>query len=276
MNPFHFKPGTLLSISGGRTSGYVLWRTLQENGGTLPPGVIPVFANTGKEFPQTLDFVREMGERFGCHIYWVEFDRIVRFPLVTPEADFYCTDYDNASRDGEPFKRLIRQKRYIPNSAHRICSEWLKTRTIRAFMERLGYYDFTTVLGIRADEPRRIAKIKARIDEGEDILLPLVEAGIGEGTIFGHWRNSPFTVDLPEGISNCDNCFLKGVQRVEYNLRKKPESGVWWSDREDEEGATFFKGVSFRQLMERAEQWRNHPALPLYPEEQQIACFCTD
>jgi hypothetical protein len=269
MNPFHFKPGTLLSVSGGRTSGYVLRRTIDENCGCLPKGVIPAFANTGKEFPETLDFVHAMEQEWDCPIYWVEY---------IPEAPgFKVVDYATASRNGGPFEALINKKKHLPNSAMRFCTEELKVKTLAALMASLGYADYTTVLGIRADEPRRVAKIRARIDAGEDIRLPLVEAGIGEAEIFDFWRNHPFTVQLPEGISNCDNCFLKGLRRVEYNLRQKPQSGEWWARMEAERGATFNKRISFAQLAERAEQWRNHPALPLFGEEEaQIACFCTD
>ena len=50
----------LLHVSGGRTSGLLLYRLLDAYGGRLPPNVRAVFANTGKEHEKTLLFVREM------------------------------------------------------------------------------------------------------------------------------------------------------------------------------------------------------------------------
>jgi hypothetical protein len=260
---------TLLSVSGGRTSGYLLHRTLQENGGTLPAGTVAAFANTGKEFPETLDFVHEMETRWNVPIAWVEY---------APDAPgFRVVDSDCASRDGEPFAAMIEKKKCLPNQRWRFCTEELKVKVLAAHMASICYPDYTTLLGIRADEPRRAAKIRARVDKGEDILLPLVDAGIGEAEIFEFWRCHPFTVELPEGISNCDNCFLKGLRRIEYNLRTRPESGDWWARMEQERGATFSKRISFAQLMERADAWRDHPALPMFSEEEPaIACFCTD
>lgn len=42
----------------------MLWRILQAHGGTLPDDIVVCFANTGREMPATLDFVRDIGERW--------------------------------------------------------------------------------------------------------------------------------------------------------------------------------------------------------------------
>jgi len=63
MNPFKIIEPTVISFSGGRTSGYMLWRILQENNG-LPEDAIVIFANTGKEMEETLEFVRD------CETNW--------------------------------------------------------------------------------------------------------------------------------------------------------------------------------------------------------------
>ena len=55
-DPFQILEPTVISFSGGRTSGYMLWRILQANNG-LPEEAIVTFANTGKEEEATLEFV---------------------------------------------------------------------------------------------------------------------------------------------------------------------------------------------------------------------------
>ena len=51
----------MISFSGGRTSAYMTERLLRE----LPPDqVIVCFANTGKEEPETLEFVRRCDEHW--------------------------------------------------------------------------------------------------------------------------------------------------------------------------------------------------------------------
>jgi len=56
MNPYLINEPTVISFSGGRSSAYMLHQTLEASGG-LPEGSLFAFANTGKEMPETLDFV---------------------------------------------------------------------------------------------------------------------------------------------------------------------------------------------------------------------------
>ena len=59
MNPYKIEGPALISFSGGRTSAYMLYQILQAHGGELPPNLYVTFANTGKEMPETLDFITE-------------------------------------------------------------------------------------------------------------------------------------------------------------------------------------------------------------------------
>lgn len=72
-DPFRITGPAIISFSGGRTSAYMLHRIIQAHGGTLPDDVIPVFANTGREMPATLDFVRDCSAAWGINVVWLEF-----------------------------------------------------------------------------------------------------------------------------------------------------------------------------------------------------------
>ena len=74
---YYLKEPTIISFSGGRTSAYLLYQVIQAHGGTLPDYVYPVFANTGKEMPQTLDFIKDCEEHWDCKVYWMELSNIV-------------------------------------------------------------------------------------------------------------------------------------------------------------------------------------------------------
>lgn len=73
ISPYLVEAPALISFSGGRTSAFMLRQILDAHGGTLPADVHVVFANTGKERPETLDFVQECSERWKVRIRWVEY-----------------------------------------------------------------------------------------------------------------------------------------------------------------------------------------------------------
>ncbi len=97
-DPFRVDGQAVISFSGGRTSGYMLWRILQAHGGTLPADVHVLFANTGKEMPETLDFVNECSVRWNVPIAWIEYQS-----HEEPQQRWRVTSYESASRSGEPF-----------------------------------------------------------------------------------------------------------------------------------------------------------------------------
>ena len=67
IDPFKIIEPTVISFSGGRTSGYMLWRILQSNNG-LPEDAIVTFANTGKEEEATLQFVKDCQDKIGMSL----------------------------------------------------------------------------------------------------------------------------------------------------------------------------------------------------------------
>ena len=56
-SPYIVPRPAVISFSGGRTSGYMLKHILDTHGGRLPEDLSVVFANTGMERPETLDFI---------------------------------------------------------------------------------------------------------------------------------------------------------------------------------------------------------------------------
>src|SRR3546814_563633 len=122
-SPYYITGPALISFSGGRTSAFMLFQILWAHGGVLPPDVYVVFSNTGKERDETLRFVHECEVRLGIRIWWVEW----RKPAGHPAADrFEVVGFNSASRRGEPFRLLIRHKKYLPNAVTRFCTAELK------------------------------------------------------------------------------------------------------------------------------------------------------
>lgn len=280
-NPFKINGRTSISFSGGRTSAYLLWRVLEANGG-LPENTRVVFANTGKEMPETLDFVRDCGEAWGVQIDWVEWRE--------GGAGFELVNHATASREGEPFAALVRMRKYLPNPITRFCTSELKIRAMGRFLKGLGWRDgngWDTLIGIRADEPRRVAKIRARGRSTEcaqeTMVMPLADAGIGAAVVGEFWRRQGFDLKLRNDggrtlYGNCDLCFLKPLDARMAMIRENPSRAVWWAAQEAAIDTSMGLGARFRK------DEPGYAAMAAAVEAQQdffgdseaIECFCGD
>ena len=282
-DPFKIDSPTCISFSGGRTSAFMLWRVLQSNGG-LPADAIVCFANTGKEDEATLRFVRDCSERWAVSITWVEY---------RPDAPGYAVvDFDTASRAGEPFEEIIRKRNYLPNPVTRFCTVELKIRAMHKHLKSLGWqsHGWDQMVGIRADEQRRVAKIRARPSPeivAETMCLPLADAGITVGDVHTFWQARPFGLELSTDSKgrttggNCDLCFLKPAGQILSLISEKPERAVWWARMEALALASKPSGAVFRSdrpsyaAMHRQARLQTD-AFGYDPAEEAIPCFCGD
>jgi 3'-phosphoadenosine 5'-phosphosulfate sulfotransferase (PAPS reductase)/FAD synthetase len=226
-DPFKVTEPTLISFSGGRTSAYMLWRVLQSNSG-LPKDTFVVFCNTGKEDQATLDFVKRCQDEWGVPITWLEY---------RPNKTFTTVTYDTASRNGEPFEMIIRERKMLPNVRARFCTQALKIDTSVRYARSIGLEEWDNMIGIRADEPRRVAKMKGRV-VAEHPVMPLAQAGITKHEVLEFWANQTFDLELPiidgETIGgNCDLCFLKSVNKIIALVKQDPSRAVWWAKMEE-------------------------------------------
>ena len=260
-DPFKITEPTVISFSGGRTSAYMLWRVLEANGG-LPDEAVVCFANTGKEDDATLKFVKDCQDNWNVPIIWLEY--------LPAEPRFKIVDFDSAARNGEPFEALITKKKYLPNMVARFCTAELKVLTIDRYLKSIGFDEYVTMVGIRADEPRRVAKMRGNKDVK---LTPLADAGVTEQDVWSFWNQSSFDLELPKvsGASNCDLCFLKGGNIVMGLIAQKPERAVWWAAMEEKIGGKFRSDrPSYAQMAQYAKD-----QMPLFADES-VACFCGD
>jgi hypothetical protein len=276
-DPFKIDGPTCISFSGGRTSAYMLWRVLQSNDG-LPEEAAVCFANTGKEEEATLRFVRDCAANWAVPIAWAEYR--------DDEQGYAVVDFTSASREGEPFEAIMRRRRLLPNPMSRFCTIELKIRPMARHLKAIGMVDTVSEgeefswVGIRADEPRRVAKIGTS-------RTPLAAAGIGAQDIGAFWRSQPFDLGLPNMNGktmhgNCDLCFLKPAAQVQSLIAESPSRAVWWARMEREIpalGRTVGDGSVFRMDRPKYERMAQIAAAQIGifdDNEEAIACFCGD
>jgi len=235
-DPFVITGPAVISFSGGRTSAYMLWRILQAHQGTLPDDVLVCFANTGREHPKTLDFVANCQAHWGVPVHWLEYRRDESTGRVYAEE----VGHNSASRNGEPFRAMLRAKKMLPNPVMRFCTTELKVRTIRRWCDQLfgKATTWTQVVGLRADEQRRVMKMldpkrqKKASKESRNVLLPLNTAGITKAQVLTFFARQNFDLEIPAHEGNCDGCFLKRKAFIARLYRTRPEAAQWWADAE--------------------------------------------
>lgn len=271
-DPFRIDGPACVSFSGGLTSAYMLRRILDAHGGRLPRDVYALFENTGKERPETLDFVRDCAVAWGVAVRWIERD---------PDAEhgYREVEYETASRRGEPFDQLIADKKFLPNRSARFCTQELKIEVMRGFMRAEGYDHWTNVVGLRRDEVRRVIDIRAQEPDQWDVAVPLYDAGVRKPDVVAFWNEQPFRLALESWEGNCDLCFLKGLKKRERIMRDRPDLVAWWADAEARVGGRFHSAEpGYAVTLERVEQM-----LALAPREDvdddatddSVSCLCT-
>lgn len=277
-NPYKIETPAVISFSGGRTSGYMLRKILDAFGGSLPEDVVVTFANTGKEREETLEFVEACSRHWGVEIIWLEYDG-------QAENKLRRVNFATASRKGEPYLELVRERGYLPNVVTRFCTADLKIkvmgRYMRTVMASLGMPDepWTVAVGLRYDEPSRVAKIYGPQKDRWENDAPLYHARVTKNDVMAFWAEQPFDLQLQSYEGNCDLCFLKGVHRRARIMYENPEAAQWWIDLERETGNLFIKPD--REPGGYASLARKVRLLPMIPElieaeDDSIDCNCTD
>jgi 3'-phosphoadenosine 5'-phosphosulfate sulfotransferase (PAPS reductase)/FAD synthetase len=276
INPYKIKGPALISFSGGRTSGFMLWNIIKAHGGGLPSDVHVVFANTGKEAPETLDFIKEVSDKWGVHINWLELSIHDERPIWRTKE----VTYETASRKGEPFDMLIKKRSFLPNSVMRFCTSELKINVMKRMMIQMGYKEWFNVVGLRYDEPRRVGNIRNQTGNKWISLAPMYDAKHTIKDVIEFWNKQNFDLSLnsfggkaPAG--NCDLCFLKGMDTTIKLLKERPNLADWWIAKEKEVNAKFRKDrPSYIELLDISKQPSSQH--DLFDDDDQMTCFCHD
>lgn len=214
----------LISFSGGKTSAFMAYYLVNKY--PCRERVV-VFANTGKEDEETLRFVDKCDKAFGLNVVWVE-------AVINPEHGqgtiSKVVNFKTASRNGEPFEATI-QKYGIPSKPNPHCTRELKQRPIHHFAKQvLGWAEYETAIGIRADETSRLNWENAKKNR---LVYPLAtEFRVDKSYINRFWDKQPFTLNLKSYQGNCDLCYKKSKRNLLTLILENPDRLLWWDQME--------------------------------------------
>lgn len=197
------------SFSGGESSAYQA--VLMQN--IYGDGIVNVFANTGNERPETLDFVQRFSTEHSLDVVWVE-------AVVHPHGEgttHRIVNHNSASRCQEPFIEVV--KKYgIANQAYPHCTRELKAQPIRSYLRELYGSDYVVAIGIRKDEPNRHPDIL-----NDMFMYPLWENGIRKVDVNVYFEKQPFRLNLHEHEGNCKDCWKKSDLKHAAIWQENPE-----------------------------------------------------
>jgi 3'-phosphoadenosine 5'-phosphosulfate sulfotransferase (PAPS reductase)/FAD synthetase len=210
------KKKLLISFSGGETSAYMTWwikNTIYDS----YDSIAVVFANTGEENEETLEFVNWCDENLDFNTVWVE-------PVINHEKGKGTThkvvNFNSASRNGEPFEEMI--KKYgIPNQAFPHCTRELKTQPITSYVKKeLGWHEYYTAIGIREDEFDRIdPKFELK-----KYIYPLVDMNPSDKQKVNYfWSNQDYRLKLKGYEGNCKVCWKKSLRKLMTIAKESPD-----------------------------------------------------
>lgn len=222
------KKKLFVSFSGGETSAYMCNHLLLNYSDEYDMRFL--FANTGEEMEETLEFVEQCDKYFGLNLTWIEYDTKDNRP------SYKVVDFETAYRSHDeteianrwknhPFRKYV-SKHGIPNLENMSCTRELKERPMTRYMSATGWMpkDYTIAIGIRADEIDRLGKH----------FYPLAKADITKPLINAFWSKMPFRLEVKTYEGNCKTCWKKSDRKLGTIALEHPERFAVFSILEDE------------------------------------------
>ena len=203
-----------VSISGGQTSGLMSFILKSRYADEYEMSF--VFANTGLENEETLQFVENCSNNFDLGVTWIE---AVVNPKHGKGIRHRVTSFADASRKGEPFESFI-AKSGIPNAAYPQCSDRLKALAIESYKNSIGWSGCHHAIGIRSDEARRKAKNPGKYN----LVYPLCDwFPTDKIDVSDFWEAQNFSLGLEEHEGNCQTCWKKSDKKLFLLALEHPE-----------------------------------------------------
>lgn len=234
----------VINFIGGLSSA--LMTILEYN----PETDIVIFADTGREHPKTYKFLND-------------FEAFENIPIT---RIMYENEY------GKGFTALYTKKKIIPNRQFRTCTVELKIRLATRYCRKtLGLKKFDWIVGFRSDEKHRVVEYDC--EKYKNPIFPLYDKGISLDDVNAFWYNRPYTLEIPRILGNCDLCFLKGKDNIIKIMKHYPHLADKWIADEERNKKTFFKDISYKQLLRIAQS--QIEMFPLDDLESAYQCSCT-
>lgn len=238
------------TFSGGRTSAF-MGQFLNTYDKYKDYDKVFLFANTGKEKEETLEFVNKCDIEWNLGIVWLE-AKINKEKGVG--TDYKIVDFKTASRNGEPFEEMLKSYS-MPNNFASNCTRELKGIPLDKYKKMLklkhNYTEVVTAIGIRYDERHR----KSLNAQNDGFIYPLCDDIKVDGSFIRKWWDKQcFDLRLKDYEGNCDLCFKKSLRKRLTIIKENPKSAEWWLKMEETYGNNLVPRFDLRTNKSVSEQ----------------------
>lgn len=195
----------VVSFSGGRTSAYLVWLMLLRK--LTGEQVYFIFMDTGCEHPMTYRFVREVVKFWNIQLIVLQVDINPELGQANGYTVWEPKDIQTNMPALKPFIDMV--KKYgTPYFGGAFCTDRLKLVPFKKYCDdHFGKGKYTTWIGIRADEPKRLGR-----KEGVSYLADISD--FEKSDILEWWEDQPFDLQIPEHLGNCVFCIKKSTQKI--------------------------------------------------------------
>ena len=205
----------VVSFSGGRTSALMVYLMEQKRKAGEISNVHYIYMDTGAEHPLTYRFVREVVKFWGIPLTVLSVD----INPVLGQGNGYKVwspaDIQTRMDAMAPFAAMM-TKYGTPYIGGAFCTDRMKLQPFTKYCnDSFGKGNYTTWLGIRADEPKRLAE-----KEGIRYLAELSD--FEKQDVIDWWQGQPFDLLVPEHLGNCVFCIKKSTAKLAMAIKDEP------------------------------------------------------
>ena len=235
----------VVSISGGRSSA-MMARTLQTSEKYKDARKLYVFANTGMERPETIEFLQNIEKHWGIDLVKIEG---VYSTVPGVGVRYKVVEYETMDMKAKVFSEAIEQYNKgtysgLPSSAAPFCSRVMKSDPITKFAKDIfGKQKYIMSLGFRREDmPRRISWPEIHKDDSR--IFPLLTdfpEPVGLRELGAWWDKQPFKLGISSRLGNCELCWKKSDKNLVEAIQHGTRFVGWWREHEEKYQNTAFR-----------------------------------
>jgi len=235
----------LVTVSGGRSSAMMAYH-IHTSEKYKDYNKAYVFANTGMERPETIEFLRNIQSVWGIPLTLIEgtYSNVMRVAV-----GYKIVDWQSLNMNAIPFEGAvmhINKGEYsgLPNSNAPYCSPYMKTMPCEAFAKDIfGKNNYLKAIGFRKEDmPKRISWPEIKEDKAR--IFPLLtdfDEPIGLLELNAWWNKQSFQLGINSKLGNCELCWKKSDKNLVEVIRSGTRFVEWWQKMEDQYGNTSFR-----------------------------------